>query len=77
MEIFIGQKVKHKEVNDGHEILEVVGLKKGEVLLLKTDTQKKSWLPIKGLITKNIWGNWIDPDDDFFERITKNAGPRD
>ena len=31
----------------------------------------------KGLIIRNIWGNWNDPDDDFFERITKNTGPRD
>ena len=83
MEIFLGQKVRHKEIYNGKETMEVVGLKKGEVLF-KGDfsggthaVEQESWMPIKGLITQNVWGTWIDPDDDFFERITKNAGPRD
>lgn len=83
MEIRLGQKVRHKEIYKGKETMEVVGLKKDEVLL-KGDfsggthkVEQESWMPIKGLITQNMWGNWEDPDDDFFERITKNAGPRD
>ena len=83
MAIFIGQKVRHKEIYNGKETMEVVGITK-EKVLLKGDfsggthnVEQESWMPIKGLITRNIWGNWIDPDDDFFERITKNAGQRD
>ena len=78
MEIYIGQKVRHKEIHNGRETMEVIGLKKDEVLLKEThNTEQESWMPIKGLITQNIWGVWQDPDDDFFERITRNAGPRD
>lgn len=83
MEIKLGQKVRHKEVYNGKETLEVVGLKKDEVLLkgdfhLDTNNvEEEKWMPIKGLIIKNVWGYWMDPDDDFFERITRDAGPRD
>ena len=83
MGIFIGQKVRHKEIYNGKETMEVVGITK-EKVLLKGDfsggthnVQQESWLAIKGLIIQNIWGTWIDPDDDFLERITKNAGQRD
>ena len=71
------------EITSEEETMELVGIKKGEVLL-KGDysggthnVEQESWMPIKGLITQNTWGTWIDPDDDFFERITKNAGQRD
>ena len=83
MELFIGQKVRHKDINEGTEAFEIIGLKQGEVLLLLgpstgvDDIIREGWFPIKGLITQNIWGVWQDPDDDFFERITKNIGPRD
>jgi hypothetical protein len=83
MELRLGQKVRHKEIYNGKETMEVVGIKNDEVLL-KGDysggthnVEQESWMPTKGLITQNMWGTWIDPDDDFFERITKNAGPRD
>jgi len=79
MEIRLGQKVRHKEIYNGKETMEVAGIKKGEVLL-KGDfsggthnVEQESWMPTNGLITQNIWGAWTDPDDDFFERITKNA----
>lgn len=83
MEIYLGQKVKHKDLYNGREVFEVVGIKQSEVLL-KGDYSggthpviQESWHPIKGLILQNKWGTWIDPDDDFFKRITKNAGQRD
>lgn len=83
MEIRLGQKARHKEIYNGKETMEITGIKKDEVLL-KGDFSggthnvvQESWMPIKGLIVQNQWGVWIDPDDDFFERITKNVGPRD
>ena len=73
MEIKLGQKVRHKEIYAGKETMEVVGIKKDEVLL-KGDFSggthnvvQESWMPIAGLITQNIWGTWIDHDDDFFQ----------
>jgi len=60
-----------------------VGITKEKVLLKgdfsggTNNVAQESWMLIKGLITQNIWGTWIDPDDDFFERITKNIGQRD
>lgn len=83
MKIYLGQKARHKDIYGGKETFEVIGFKKQEVLLEGdfsggTHVVKgECWMPIKGLITQNVWGNWEDPDDDFFERITKNAGPRD
>ena len=83
MGIFIGQKVRHKEIYNGKETMEVVEITKEKVLLRGNfsggthNVYQESWMAIKGLITQNIWGTWIDPDDDFFERITKNAGQRD
>jgi hypothetical protein len=56
MEIYLGEKVRHKEIYNGKEIVEVIGLKRGEVLL-KGDfsggthaVEQESWMPIKGLI---------------------------
>jgi hypothetical protein len=83
MKIFIGQKVRHKEIDNGRETCEVVGIRKEEVELWgdlsngRANNHEVQWFSIKGLIFQNMWGRWIDPDDDFFERITKNAGPRD
>lgn len=83
MEIRLGQKVRHKEIYNGNETMEVVGIKKNEVLL-KGDysggthsVSQESWMPLKGLIIQNVWGTWIDPDDDLFEKITKNTEQRD
>jgi len=66
MEIFLGQKVKHKNIYSGYEILEVVGIKINEVLL-KGDysggthnTEQESWMPLSGLLIKNAIGEWID-----------------
>jgi hypothetical protein len=83
MKIYLGQKVRHKEIYNGKETMEVVGIKNDEVLLKgdysggTNNVEQESWVPIKGLIIQNIWGAWIDPDDDFFKRITRNVGPRD
>lgn len=81
MEIYLGQKAKHKDLYNGKEIFEVIGLKKDEVLL-KGDfsggthaVEQESWMPIKGLILQNVWGAWIDKENDI--DFTKNAGPRD
>jgi hypothetical protein len=83
MEIYLGQKARHKELYDGKETFEVVGLKFEEVLL-KGDYSggthnviQESWISKKGLILQNKWGAWIDQDDDYFQKLTKNAGPRD
>jgi len=83
MKLFIGQKVRHKEVWKGSETMEVVGIRattvelKGDFFGGTQNEQQERWMPIKGIIIQGTWGNWVDPDDDFFERITKNAGPRD
>ena len=81
MEIYLGQKAKHNSVYGGKEVFEIVGIKKGEVLL-KGDfsggthkVEQESWMPIKGLILQNKWGAWIDKENDI--DFTKNAGPRD
>lgn len=81
MEIFLGQKAKHKDLYNGKEEFEIIGLKKEEVLL-KGDfsggthkVEQESWMPIKGLILQNVWGTWIDRENDI--DFTKNAGPRD
>jgi len=81
MEIYIGQKARHKEIYNGKETLEVAGIKKDEVLLRGDysggthPVTQESWLPIKGLILQNIWGHWIDKETEI--DFTKNAGPRD
>lgn len=83
MKLFIGQEVRHKDVYNGNETLEIVGIRKDTIELEgdfsggTNSVTQKEWLSIKGLITKNKWGAWTYPDDDFFERITKNAGQRD
>jgi hypothetical protein len=81
MEIYLGQKAKHKELYNGRETFEVVGIKQDEVLL-KGDfsggthnVQQESWVSKKGLILQNIWGVWIDKENEI--DFTKNAGPRD
>lgn len=81
MEIFIGQKAKHKDLYNAKEIFEVVGIKENEVLL-KGDfsggthaVEQESWLPKKGLILRNMWGAWIDKENEI--DFTKNAGQRD
>lgn len=80
MEIYIGQKAKHKDLY-ANEIFEVVGIKENEVLL-KGDfsggthaVEGESWLPKKGLILQNMWGVWIDKENEI--DFTKNAGQRD
>jgi hypothetical protein len=83
MEIFIGQKVRHKDLYNGKETMELVGIRadtvelKGDLSGGTHNVSQEAWFPKKGLIFQNRWGNWLDPDDDFFERITKNAGQRD
>lgn len=81
MEIYLGQKARHKDLYGGKETFEVVGVKFEEVLL-KGDfsggthnVEQESWMPKKGLILQNIWGAWIDKENDI--DFTKNAGPRD
>lgn len=81
MEIFIGQKAKHKDVYNGKEILEVVGIRANEVELEGDFSggthavKQTSWLPKKGLILQNMWGVWIDKETEI--DFTKNAGQRD
>lgn len=80
--LYIGQEVRHYEIGQGKENLTIVGLKADKVELKvksheKQSTEEGRWFSKKGLITKNMWGAWIYPDDDFFERITRNAGSRD
>lgn len=81
MEIYLGQKAKHKDLYNGREVFEIVGLKKGEVLLEGDfsggthNVKQESWVPRKGLILENRWGAWIDPDNEI--DYSKNAGPRD
>ena len=38
---------------------------------------KEKALEIEKEQHKKSGGNWVDPNDDFFKRITKNAGQRD
>lgn len=79
--MYIGQKAKHRELYNGKEVFEIIGFKQDEVLL-KGDfsggthkVEQESWMPKKGLITQNIWGAWIDPENDI--DFTKGAGQRD
>jgi len=81
MGVYLGQKARHKEIYNGKETMEVVGLKKDEVLL-KGDfsggthaVEQESWMPKKGLIIQNRWGVWIDEENNI--DFTKNAGQRD
>ena len=79
--LYIGQKVRHKDVYNGKETLKLIGLKEKEVLLEGDfsggthNVNQEAWLPKKGLIYKNIWGFWLDSENDI--DFTKNAGPRD
>lgn len=81
MEIYLGQKAKHRDIYDGKEVFEVIGIKAEEVLL-KGDfsggthkVEQESWVPKNGLILQNVWGAWVDKENDI--DFTKNAGPRD
>lgn len=79
--IWIGQKARHKDLYEGKETFEIVGIKKGEVLLHGDfsggthNTMQGSWMPIKGLILQNRWGVWVDKENSI--DFTKNAGQRD
>lgn len=63
MNIYIGQKVRHKMVNNGRETLEVTGIRVGEVELKgnlangRPNAPNVRWFPTKGLIFKNMWGS--------------------
>lgn len=81
MEIYLGQKAKHKDLYNAKEVFEVVGITKDEVKL-KGDfsggthaVTQESWVSRKGLILQNRWGAWIDRENDI--DFTKDAGPRD
>lgn len=87
-EIRIGKKVYHKDVYDGGEEMEVVGIRATEVELRGDwsggthHTVGDCWMPIDGLLEKKakrtgIWGQDLDECDALFEKITRNAGPRD
>lgn len=79
--IHIGQKVRHKDLYGGKETFEIVGIRKDSVELEGDfsggthNVLQKDWMSIKGLIFQNVWGNWIDKENDI--DFTKNAGPRD
>ncbi len=81
MEVYLGQKARHKDLYGGKETFEVVGIKKNEVLLEGDfsggthNVKQESWMPKKGLIIQNRWGAWID--EETVSDFTKNAGPRD
>lgn len=81
MRIYLGQKVRHKEVYNGMETMEVVGIKKDSVLLGGDysggthHTYGEEWYPIEGLITQNIWGGW--DDSDFLKDIMNSFSQRD
>lgn len=81
MEIYLGQKARHKEIYGGKETFEIVGIRKDQVELEGDfsggthNVKQTSWVNKKGLILQNIWGAWIDKENDI--DFTKNAGPRD
>jgi hypothetical protein len=81
MNIFLGQKARHKDLYKGKETLKIVGIRENEVLLEGDfsdgthNVKQESWVPKKGLITQNMWGDWIDNNNSI--DFTKNAGPRD
>jgi hypothetical protein len=81
MNIYIGQKVKHKDLYNGKEVFEVVGIRKDEVELEGDfsggthNVVQKAWLPKEGLILQNLWGAWIDKRTEI--DFTKNTGQRD
>lgn len=66
MEVYLGQKARHKDLYNGKEVFEIVGIKKNEVLLEGDfsggthNVNQESWMPQKGLIIQNRWGAWID-----------------
>ncbi len=68
MEIYLGQKVRHKDIYHGKETFKVIGLKKDEILVEGDfsggthNVLQESWIPIKGLILQNIWGIWVELD---------------
>lgn len=59
MDLFIGQKVYHKEIYDGKELMTVVGIREIEVELEGDysggthNVCQKDWLPIDGVIETN------------------------
>lgn len=81
MNLYLGQKVKHRNIYNGSEIMTVVGLRFTEVELEGDwsggthSVTQKDWMPIKGTIYQNNWGAWIDEENDI--SFIKNAGPRD
>lgn len=81
MELHIGQNAKHKLLYNGKESYKIVGIRKEEVELegdYETAThfaKAKKWMPIKGLILQNRWGNWVDKETEI--DFTKNTGQRD
>lgn len=81
METLLGRKAKHKELYGGKEVFEIVGVTFTHVLL-KGDfsggthnVEQESWMPFKGLMVQNMWGHFVDKDNEI--DFTKNAGPRD
>lgn len=81
MEVYLGQKARHKDLYSGKEVFEIVGIKKNEVLLEGDfsggthNVNQESWVTKNGLIIQNRWGAWIDKETDI--DFTKNAGRRD
>lgn len=64
MKIELGNKAYHRDVYDGKELMEIVGIRKDEVELRGDysggthNVIQDSWLPIDGLIEPN---NYINP----------------
>jgi hypothetical protein len=81
MKIELGQKARHKDLYEGKETFEIIGIKRGEVLLEGDfsggthNLKQEGWMPIKGLILQNVWGRWVDKESDV--DFTKNAGRRE
>ncbi len=66
MNLQLGQKVYHKKIYWGREVMEVTGIKKDEVLL-KGDysggthnVSQEGWMPIKGLLRNRSKVNPLD-----------------
>lgn len=59
MKIYIGKKVFHKEIYDGKELMEIVGIREGSVELRGDysggthNVSQDSWLSTDGLIDAN------------------------
>jgi hypothetical protein len=79
--IEIGEQARHKDIYGGKETFEIIGITR-DMVLLEGDfsggthgVKQQSWMPIKGLILKNIWGHWVNKSNDI--DFTKDAGQRD